>query len=488
MKKILFVASECVPFIKTGGLADVVGTLPKIFDKQYYDIRVVIPNYNCIPWEYREKMITTAYFYMDQHGQDIYVGVKTLQIDGIYYYFIDNEQYFGGSVPYYDLFQDIERFAFFSKAALSILPVVDFKPDIIHCHDWQAALVPVYLNTIFQGNGFYWGIRTVMTIHNLQFKGEWNVPHIQGVTSLPDECFLPGRMVPPNQDTRVLREHQNCSMLRGGLVYSDYITTVSNTYAREIQTPYYGEGLDDLLSMRHERLWGIVNGIDYDVYNPATDAKIYQNYDVENFRTLKRANKRKIQEELGLHVDDSHFMIGIISRLTDQKGLDLVDRVMNEICTPDTQFVILGTGDSRYEDMFRYYQSIYGDRVSANIYFSDARSHMVYASCDAMLVPSRFAPCGLTQLMALRYGTVPIVRETGGLKDTVWPYNEYEQSGTGFTFANYNAHELLDQINYAKHVYYDQRENWDRMVERGMRVDWSWQNSAKIYQDLYDRM
>lgn len=488
MKKILFVASECVPFIKTGGLADVVGTLPKIFDKRYYDIRVVIPNYNCIPWEYREKMITTAYFYMDQHGQELYVGVKTLQIDGIYYYFIDNEQYFGGSVPYYDLFQDIERFAFFSKAALSILPVVDFKPDIIHCHDWQAALVPVYLNTIFQGNGFYWGIRTVMTIHNLQFKGEWNVPHIQGVTSLPDECFAPGRLVHPSQNTKVLKEHQNCSMLRGGLVYSDYITTVSNTYAAEIQTPYYGEGLDDLLSMRRERLWGIVNGIDYDIYNPATDTKIYQNYEVENFRVLKKANKRKLQEELGLPVDDHHFMIGIISRLTDQKGLDLVDCVMNEICTPDTQFVVLGTGDSRYEDMFRYYQGIYGDRVSANIYYSDERSHMIYAACDAMLVPSRFEPCGLTQLMALRYGTVPIVRETGGLKDTVWPYNEYEQTGTGFTFKNYNAHELLGQINYAKHVYYDQRDNWDRMIERGMQVDWSWQNSAKIYRDLYDRM
>ncbi len=488
MKKILFVASECVPFIKTGGLADVVGTLPKIFDKQYYDIRVVIPNYHCIPWEYREKMITTAYFYMDQHGQDLYVGVKTLMIDGIYYYFIDNEQYFGGDVPYYDLFQDIERFAYFSKAALSILPVVDFKPDIIHCHDWQAALVPVYLNTIFQGNGFYWGIRTIMTIHNLQFQGVWNVPHIQGVSSLPDECFVPGRLVRPNQNTNVLRQHQDASMLRGGLVYSDYITTVSNTYAREIQTAYYGEGLDDLLSMRHERLWGIVNGIDYDVYNPATDPKIYQNYELENFRVLKKVNKRKLQQELGLPVDDSHFMIGIISRLTDQKGLDLVDRIMNEVCTPDTQFVILGTGDERYENMFRYYQGIYGDRVSANIYYSDERSHKIYAGVDAMLVPSRFEPCGLTQLMALRYGTVPIVRETGGLKDTVWPYNEYEQTGTGFTFANYNAHELLGQINYAKHVYYDQRENWDRIVERCMQVDWSWQNSANIYRDLYDRM
>ena len=488
MKKILFVASECVPFIKTGGLADVVGTLPKIFDKRYYDIRVVIPNYHCIPWEYREKMITTAYFYMDQHGQNIYVGVKTLNIDGIYYYFIDNEQYFGGDVPYYDLFQDIERFAFFSKAALSILPVSDFKPDIIHCHDWQAALVPVYLNTIFQGNGFYWGIRTVMTIHNLKFQGCWNVPHIQGVTSLPDECFAPGRLVRPDVNRAALKKHQDANMLRGGLVYSDYITTVSNTYAGEIQTPYFGEGMDDLLCMRRERLWGIVNGIDYDIYTQATDKKIAVNYDVSNFREKKRENKRKLQERLGLHVDDGHFMMAIISRLTDQKGLDLVDYIMNEVCTPDTQFVILGTGDERYENMFRYYQSIYGDRVSAQIYYSEDLSHEIYAGADAILVPSRFEPCGLTQLMGLRYGTVPIVRETGGLKDTVWPYNEYEQTGTGFTFTNYNAHELMNQINYAKHVFYDQRENWDRMVERGMQVDWSWQNSAKIYRDLYDRM
>ncbi|MCR4717653.1 MAG: glycogen synthase [Lachnospiraceae bacterium] len=488
MKKILFVASECVPFVKTGGLADVVGTLPKIFDKRYYDIRVVIPNYHCIPWEYREKMITTAYFYMDQHGENLYVGVKSLQIDGIYYYFIDNEQYFGGAVPYYDMFQDLERFAFFSKAALSILPVVDFKPDIIHCHDWQAALVPVYLNTIFQGNGFYWGIRTVMTIHNLQFQGIWNVPHIQGITSLPDDCFQPGRLVDSNQNMGVLKEHQNANLLRGGLVYSDYITTVSNTYAGEIQTGYYGEGLDGLLRMRHERLWGIVNGIDYDTYNPATDPKIAFNYDVSSFREQKRANKRALQEELGLPIDDSHFMIAIISRLTDQKGLDLVNYVMNDVCTPDTQFVILGTGDERYENSFRYFQSIYGDRVSANIYYSDERSHKIYAAADAMLVPSRFEPCGLTQLMSLRYGTVPIVRETGGLKDTVWPYNEFEQTGTGFTFTNYNAHEMLGQINYAKHVFYDQRDNWDRIVERGMSVDWSWQNSANIYKDLYDRM
>lgn len=488
MKKILYVASECVPFIKTGGLADVVGTLPKIFDKKEYDIQIVIPNYHSIPWEYREKMITTAYFEMDMPGRQMYVGVKSLQMDGIMYYFIDNEQYFGGDVPYYDMFQDLERFTYFSKAALSILQVVDFKPDIIHCHDWQAALVPVYLNTVFQSNEFYKGIRTVMTIHNLQFQGEWNVPHIQGISGLPDECFYPGRLVKLGQDTGVAREHMNCSMLRGGLEYSDYITTVSNTYASEIQTDYYGEGMDDLLRGRNDRLWGIVNGIDYEEYNPATDKKIYKNYSVKNFRKNKLENKLKLQEELGLPQNKDVFTIGIISRLTDQKGLDLVDYVMNEICQEDTQFVILGTGDERYENMFRYYEGRYKDRVSASIYYNDERSHKIYAGCDAILVPSRFEPCGLTQLMGLRYGTVPIVRETGGLKDTVEPYNEYEQTGTGFTFANYNAHELLSQIQYAKYVYYSERAAWDNIVERGMKKDWSWQNSANVYKDLYERM
>ncbi|MDD3186680.1 MAG: glycogen synthase [Anaerostipes sp.] len=486
MKKILFVASECVPFIKTGGLADVVGSLPKIFNKKEYDVRVIIPNYECIKSEYKSKMKDLGNFYLDDI---VYVGIKTLKLDGIQYYFIDNEYYFKGEVPYYDLFQDIERFAYFSKAALSILPVIDFRPEIIHCHDWQAGLVPVYLNSIFQGNEFYCGIRTIMTVHNLRFQGKWNVAHIQGVTRLPDECFAPGRLVSLNQDMGVLREHREANLLRGGLVYSDYITTVSNTYAGEIQTPYYGEGLDDLLRGRSDRLWGIVNGIDYKVYNPETDEDLYFNYSQKNFRTMKKKNKKKLQEELGLEVSDKMFTIAIISRLTDQKGLDIVDYVMDRICASgDIQFIVLGTGDGRYEDMFRYYQGKYPNNVSANICYSDALSHKIYGSVDAMLVPSQFEPCGLTQLMALRYGTVPIVRETGGLKDTVEAYNEFEQTGTGFSFANYNGDELFDQIEYAKSTFYEQKAKWNKIVDRGMKTDWSWDYSAGTYKALYDEI
>ena len=422
MKKILFVASECVPFVKTGGLADVVGSLPKAFSKDDYDIRVMIPNYHAIKPEYRDKMETIYYFQMDNR---IYVGVKKLEYDGITYYFIDNEQYFSGLVPYYDMFQDLERFAYFSKACLSSLPLIGFRPDIIHCHDWQASLVPVYLNTVFQGDQFFRGIRTIMTIHNLRFQGTWNVGHIKWVAGLPDECFTPGKLVSPYQDTSIPQSEWNCSMLRGGLVYSDYITTVSNTYSWEIQTPNFGDGLDDILKWRHERLWGIINGIDYVEWNPATDKKISTNYSVKNFRTKRGANKKALQAELNLPQEENALMLGLVSRLTDQKGLDLVDGIMDRLCSLNVQLVVLGTGASNYENMFRYYAWKYPGKVSANICYSDALAHKIYSSADAFLVPSAFEPCGLTQLISLRYGAVPIVHETGGLKDTVKPYNPF---------------------------------------------------------------
>ena len=275
-------------------------------------------------------------------------------------------------------------------------------------------------------------------------------------------------------------------MLKGGLVYADKITTVSNTYAREIQTPYYGEGLDGLLSARWQSLWGIVNGIDYDVWNPATDSQVYKNYSVDNFRELKKINKVELQKECGLPQDDKQFVIGIISRLTDQKGLDLVQGVMDELCSDDMQLVVLGTGDERYENMFRHYDWKYHDRVSAQIYYSEEMSHRIYAGCDAFLMPSLFEPCGLSQLMALRYGTVPIVRETGGLRDTVQPYNEFENTGTGFSFANYNAHEMLGSVRYAKYIYYNKRREWNKIIDRDMAADFSWGTSAAKYQELYD--
>ncbi len=478
MKKVAYIASECVPFIKTGGLADVVGTLPKKFNRDEYDVRIIIPKYMCLPDKYKNNMKYITHFHMDIGWKQQYVGIMYLEYEGVPVYFIDNEYYFNGFNIYGDTKWDIEKFCFFSKAALSILPSIDFQPDIIHCHDWQAGLVPVYLRTLFANNPFYSGMKSIMTIHNLQFQGNWDIETIQDFSGLPGYVFTPDK----------LELNKDASMLKGGLVYADKITTVSNTYAQEIQTPYFGEGLDGLLRARWQSLWGIINGIDYQVYNPATDTQIAHKYNIKNYKKEKVKNKIALQKRLHLPEDPNAYMIGLVSRLTDQKGLDLVDRAMNDIMTDGTQFVVLGTGDRRYEDMFRYYQGIHPAKVSANIYFSDELSHQIYAACDSILVPSRFEPCGLTQLMALRYGALPIVRETGGLKDTVQPYNEYEGTGTGFSFGNYDPRDLLSTINYSKKVFFDDKDAWYAMQKRAMEQNYSWDNSAKIYEELYNQI
>ena len=476
MRKILYAASECVPFIKTGGLADVVGSLPKNFDKRYFDVRVIMPKYLCIPWEYREKMNYLTHFYMDIGSKKQYVGLFEMEYDGVQFCFIDNEYYFNGFTPYGDMKWDIEKFCYFCKAVLSALPILDFRPDLIHCHDWQTGLIPVFLKDSFQANPFFRGIKTVMTIHNLKFQGVWDMKTIQQFTGLPDYYFAPDK----------LEAYKDANMLKGGLVYADAITTVSNTYAEEIKTPFFGEGLDGLLAARSHDLRGIVNGIDYHEYNPETDTYIKKQYNVENFRREKIKNKRDLQEQLGLEQDDKKFMIGIVSRLTDQKGFDLVAYMMDEMCQLDVQVVILGSGEWQYENMFRHYDWKYANKVSSNIYYSEELSHKIYAGCDAFLMPSRFEPCGLSQLMALRYGTVPIVRETGGLKDTVEPYNEFEGRGTGFSFRNYNAHEMLNTIRYAEGIYTRKKREWNKIIERGMRADFSWEQSAHKYSDMYD--
>lgn len=477
MKKILFAASECVPFIKTGGLADVCGALPKEFDKTEWDVRVVLPNYSCIREEYRSQFTYVTHFYMSA-GNDIadkYVGVLKYVLDGITYYLIDNREYFDCETPYGDIRYDIEKFCFFDKAVLSILKQIDFRPDLIHCHDWETGLIPVYLKNEFQADSFYWGIKSVMTIHNLKFQGVWDVRTMRGLTGLAENLFTPDK----------LEFRRDANMLKGGLVYADYITTVSDSYAQEIQTEYYGEGLNGLLAARHFDMQGIVNGIDYEVYNPQTDDKLYVNYDAQSFRKKKYLNKTKLQEELGLTVDKKKYMIGLISRLTDQKGLDLVRDVMDHIVDDYTQLVVIGTGDAQYENMFRHYAWKYADRVSANICYSDELAHKLYGAADAFLMPSRFEPCGLTQLISFRYGTVPIVRETGGLKDTVHPFNEYENTGDGFSFANYNSGEMLGIINYSKHIYFDRRKQWNQMIDRGMANDYSWRSSKGRYEGLY---
>ena len=478
MKKILFATSEAVPFIKTGGLADVAGTLPKYFDKDKYDVRVMLPKYMCMKQEWKDKMQYVTHFYLELAWRSQYVGILQMEYNGITFYFIDNEYYFAGWAPYGNIHEDIEKFAFFSRAVLSALPLIDFRPDIIHCHDWQTGLIPVYLDNFRYGGEFYRGIKTIMTIHNLKFQGVWDRKTVQDITGLPDYYFAPDK----------LEAYKDANYLKGGIVYADKVTTVSNTYAQEIKTPFYGERLDGLMNARSNCLSGIVNGIDYDEFDPETDKMIAKNYSVETFRKEKKKNKLALQEELGLEVDDKVMMIGIVSRLTDQKGFDLIAYVMDEICQDAVQIVVLGTGEERYENMFRHFAWKYQGKVSANIYYSEEMSHKVYASCDAFLMPSLFEPCRLSQLMSLRYGTVPIVRETGGLKDTVEPYNEYEKTGTGFSFSNYNAHEMMGIIRYAESVYYDKKRDWNKIVERGMQKDFSWKNSAKQYEALYDEM
>ena len=476
-KSVAFIGSECFPFVKTGGLGDVMYALPKALVDLNCDVRVLIPNYKCIPYKYKEKMVYRGSFYMDlcSDGRKFYVGIMEYINDGVIYDFIDNEEFFSSGNPYTSIVGDIPKFCYFAKAALAALNYMNWSPDVIHCHDWQAALIPVYVKTVFAPTPVG-RAKTILTVHNLRFQGIYNVPTIQYWTNLPYHVFNVDGLGQGNNDA---------NMLKGGLAYADMITTVSHTYANEIQTGEYGEKLDAHLRYHNPKLHGIVNGIDIDIWNPATDEYLASNYDVTNVVSNKVGNKMALQTKLGLDQDHSKFVIGLISRLTDQKGLDLINAVLPEIVDDFTQVVILGTGDKVYEDAFRKFENDYRGNVSSSIMYDEARSHEIYAGVDALLVPSRFEPCGLTQLIAMRYGTVPIVRETGGLKDTVAPYNKNTNDGNGFTFDRYDAGLLLDAINRAKSLYFNNRWCWDEMVQRDMAKDVSWENSAKQYKDLY---
>ena len=476
-RSVAFIGSECYPFVKTGGLGDVMYALPKALIQQNCDVKVILPRYRCIPQKWQEKMVYRGSFTMDlcADGRSFYVGIMEYVWDGVVYDFIDNEEFFGFGNPYTNLVDDIPKFCYFGKAALAALNYMNWVPDVIHCHDWQAALVPVYLRTLFADTPVN-SAKVILTIHNLRFQGVYNIETIKYWSNLPDYVF--------NKDA-LTQNWLDANMLKGGLTYSNMITTVSNTYAGEIQTPFYGEGLDAHLCYHAGKLRGIVNGIDVELWNSATDSLLAANYDAENVLTRKRMNKRALQEQLGLEVDDSKMVIGLISRLTNQKGLDLVNEILPALMDGNTQVVVLGTGDARYEDAFRYFEHAYKGSVCSNIMYDEGRAHMIYAGADALLVPSLFEPCGLTQLIAMRYGTVPIVRETGGLKDTVLPYNQYINEGNGFTFDRYEAGLLLDAINRAKTLYFTDRWRWDEMVRRDMEKDVSWQNSAKQYRALY---
>ena len=476
-RSIAFIGSECHPFVKTGGLGDVMYALPRELVRLNCDVRVILPRYACIPQKYQDKMIYRGEFYMDlgQTGRQYYVGIMEYICDGVVYDFIDNQEFFTEGRPYVNLVDDIPKYCFFSKAALAALNYMNWIPDIVHCHDWQAALVPVYLKTLFKDSPVG-RAKSILTIHNLRFQGIYNIPTIQYWTGLPREAFGMGAMQ---------QEWVDANMLKGGLAYADRITTVSGTYAWEIQTSEYGEGLENHLRYHSGKLRGIVNGIDYGMWNPETDPALAVNYSLANVLKHKMENKLALQRELGLEENEGKFVIGLISRLTNQKGLDLVSAIMDQVLDGNTQVVVLGTGDKQYEDTFRYYENAHKGTFSACIQYDESRAHRIYAGADALLVPSRFEPCGLTQLNAMHYGTLPIVRETGGLKDTVEPHNEFTGDGNGFTFDRYDAGLLLDAINRAKTLYFTNRYHWDEVVQRDMAKDVSWTNSARQYKDLY---
>ena len=476
-RSVAFIGSECYPFVKTGGLGDVMSALPKSLAKLNCDVKVIIPRYKCIPQKFQEKMEYKGSFSMDlcADGKQYYVGIMEYQEDGVVYDFIDNDEFFSWGNPYTNLIDDIPKFCYFGKAALAALNYLDWTPDVVHCHDWQAALVPLYLRTCFKDSNVG-RASCVLTIHNLRFQGIYDRKTIQYWSGLPDYVF--------NKDC-LTQNWLDANMLKGGITYSNVVTTVSNTYAGEIQTEEYGEGLEKHLRYHHNKLVGIVNGIDTDIWNPATDKLLAAPYDSQNVIENKKANKKALQESLGLEVDDHKIVIGLISRLTNQKGLDLVNNVIPHIMDEHTQVVVLGTGDAEYEDAFRYYENQYKGNFCAYIAYNENVAHNIYAGCDALLVPSRFEPCGLTQLISMRYGSVPIVRETGGLKDTVQPYNLFDNTGNGFTFDRYESGLLYDAINRAKTLYFESRPYWDDMVVRNMNKDVSWEQSAKHYKDMY---
>ncbi|MEQ8155700.1 MAG: glycogen synthase GlgA [Clostridiaceae bacterium] len=470
--KVLFVTSEAEPFAKTGGLGDVAGALPKDLKKLGVDIRVIMPYYKSIKDKYYDKLKFVKWFMVPVAWRTSYCGIYEYELDGVKYYFIDNEQYFGRD-GLYGYFDEAERFGFFSRAVLQTMKEIDFQADIIHANDWQTGMIPVLLKLEYVADPFYRSMKTVYSIHNLLYRGMFD-PHIL-------QSIFGYNMIPFENGS--LEFYGAVSYMKGGINYSDRISTVSPSYAAEIQTPSYGEGLDGLLRSRSNVLSGILNGIDYEAYNPETDKYIFKNYSIDTLED-KYVNKEKLQKELGLPVDKDIPIIAIVSRLTNQKGINLVAEISDTLLQKDVQFVILGTGDYFYEEHFKNLKYRYHNKVSANIRFSNDLAHKIYAGSDMFLMPSLFEPCGLGQLIALRYGTVPIVRETGGLKDTVIPYNECTGEGDGFSFMNYSSWELMNTIEYALKCYKDKKV-WNKIIESAMKKENSWIKSAETYKNLY---
>jgi len=470
--KVMFAVSECVPFIKSGGLADVAGSLPKELVKQGTEVTVIMPKYKDIPEKYLGDLEKVMDFRVQVGWRNQYCGIEKLQQDGITFYFIDNEYYFNRQ-GLYGYFDDGERFSFFNRAVLESLSYLSYYPDIIHCHDWHTAMIPFMLNVDYKWRREYSQIKTVFTIHNLQFQGIMPRGALGDLLNINDDHFT----------TDQLEFYGNVNFMKAALVASDKVTTVSPTYMNEIQTDYYGEKLNQLLELRQSDLTGIINGIDEEVYNPATDDVIIQKYSNTNI-SGKVANKLHIQKMFGLKEDESIPVISMITRLTSQKGLELVRHVFHEIMEENVQFLVLGTGDPEFENFFREMEFKYPDKCKAYIGFDENLAHKLYAGADLFLMPSKFEPCGLGQLIALQYGNIPIVRETGGLNDTVYSYNESTNSGNGFSFTNFNAHDMLYTIRRALQIYQD-KDVWSTIVKNAMTMDNSWAQSAFKYNQLY---
>lgn len=474
--QIVFASAECAPFVKTGGLGDVAGSLPAAFVRAGAEVIVMVPKYATIKDEYKAQMEHFADFYVSLGWRNEYCGLEKLEQDGVTYMFIDNERYFARDYPY-GFFDDGERFAFFSKAiteSLQHLPA-GFECDILHCNDWQTALAPVFLREFYQGLPLYERVKTVFSIHNVAFQGQFSdtvMEDILGVAHIPAAA------------SQLRCDACSINYMLGALRYADAITTVSPTYAGEIQTPEFGEGLDGVLRERSYALQGILNGIDVAGFDPATDKRIAANYTVED-RAGKAVCKAKLQEELGLEVRDDRPLMVMVTRLTRQKGMDLVMYALDRILAGGVQVAVLGTGDRDYEDGLRYFQDKYPGTMAARIEFDPALSQRMYAAADMFLMPSKFEPCGLSQIIAMRYGTLPIVRETGGLKDTVQPYNEFTGEGTGFSFTNFNGDEMGDAVFRAARLFWDNRNAWNQLVTQAMSQDFSWTRSADKYLDLY---
>ncbi|MFT4414253.1 glycogen synthase GlgA [Fredinandcohnia humi] len=471
---ILFAASECAPYIKTGGLGDVISALPKALLNQEIQVSVILPKYGNLSDSYRNQLELHRIIEVPVGWRKQYCGIEKIVKNGITIYFLDNEYYFKryGSYGFYD---DGERFAFFSRAVLEALPHLGIRPDVIHCHDWQTGPIPLLLHAHYSNHPFYKGIKTVFTIHNLRYQGIFSKSVLSELLDVSDRYFhIDG-----------VEFYGNVSYMKAGLAFADRLTTVSPTYSKEIQTTYYGEQLDGFIRKRKSDLLGILNGIDQSSYNPVSDSSLFENYDSYEG---KIRNKKLLQEEIALPVNESIPVISMITRLVDQKGIDLVLHVFNEMMKQNIQFIILGTGEYRYEKAFRELANRYPKQVSATNKFDEALSRKIYAGSDLFLMPSQFEPCGIGQLLAFRYGTLPIVRETGGLKDTVIPYNEFTNQGNGFSFTNYNAHDMLYTIERALWFYRFQPKKWKELTEKAMKLDFSWETSAKAYKELYESL